>query len=128
MSNEVSAKSFERRGRGAKGRAPHKKSPCPIPGAFPFSHASCRILVTLLPPMNARYRADVDGFALDLLLRGAAWVKALGLAVVVEAEHAAHVAYAETATDAFVLIDPWLLCHFILLFRLVFPADVRVLF
>jgi hypothetical protein len=67
--------------------------------------------------MDALDWADVKGSLLDLFLGGAVGVATLGFPIVGQAKHAWNIGNAESATDTFILINPWCSCHFISLIQ-----------
>lgn len=66
----------------------------------------------LLLPVDARNRADVDGFILDHFFGCAGRIIAFRLAVIGKAEHIGNVVDAEAATDTHILIYPRFFSHF----------------
>jgi hypothetical protein len=70
---------------------------------------------SLFFPVYARYWANIDGVALDLLLWSAVRIVAFRFTVVGEAKGPRDVINTETATDALILIHPRRFSHGILL-------------
>jgi hypothetical protein len=63
-------------------------------------------------PVNALDRTDVYGSLLDLFPGCAVGIITLGFSVVGQAEHVWNIGNAKSATDTFILINPWCPCHF----------------
>lgn len=61
--------------------------------------------------MNTRDRADIDGVALDYIFRCSLRIVAFRLLILSETKYARDVVYAETATDALILINPRCFSH-----------------